>query len=109
MCETGSVEYMIKAAPKCSDEGTIKTAIDIFRAEALKSLPGLELLVTMDGIRTNGSDDKTGAQFCAGQGSISFPALPQVPGTTFPITFTSVLTDKKGAVCNGQMAVNKSL
>lgn len=84
-----------KSAPKCSDAGTVKLASDIVKQEAQKMIPANDMTVKIDNIRTTGSDDKTGAQFCAGEALIDSVSMPAVKGTKLQITFKSELTDKK--------------
>lgn len=84
-----------KSAPKCSDANTVKSVTELAIQELRKIIPAEDLTVNIEAIRTTGSDDKTGAQFCEGDAVLNSVKSPTVKGSKFPIKFKSELTDKK--------------
>lgn len=84
-----------KPAPKCSDEKTIGSVLQITKEQASKRVPLDDLVIKLEAIRTTGTDDKTGAQSCAGEIVMESKKMGNIPLPKIPITFKSEMTDTK--------------
>ena len=84
-----------KPAPKCSDEKTVNSVLQITKEQVSKRVPLDDLVIKLEAIRTTGADDKTGAQSCAGEIVMESKKMGNIPLPKIPITFKSELTDTK--------------
>ncbi|MDO8444622.1 MAG: hypothetical protein Q7T53_00715 [Deltaproteobacteria bacterium] len=85
------------AAPKCGDQQTVDTVIEIAGKEIAKQVgqeASSQITLSVNAIRTTDFNKKTGAQSCAAQLVMKGPN-GEVP---IDITYTSEKTDKSGEV-----------